>query len=377
MEHLRDGRHRLGQGAAFFLIVALCAAPAGAQQTSKSHPAPVPRTVILPSKVVAGAPATLAVLDAQGRLLPNATVELSGGEKVKTNATGRALFKAPTLPGTLVAKISGRGVSASTPVVSLEGPGAQPASEPDASRASVRSYPRILAIRDRFTIEGSGFRGEADSNRIFLADQLCFILASSPSSLVVLPGPRVPIGDVTLRVIVDGRNAGQFPISAALLDFSGPAEAPNAGSVGKLTLRAHGTAQRLIVEIRNASPDVIQLLKGNPERVVTTGGEENIAPVDVKFLTAGNYAVTARLISAESGKPQPDVDSVRKHLLEARGLASGIWSVRIDRLLLKIDSVPLDLAQIRADLKSLLDDRPDASLASLLDSAWRELQQNN
>ena len=377
MECLRDGRHRLGQGAAFFLTVALCAARAGTQQAPKSHPAPVPRTIILPSKAVAGAPGTLAVLDGQGRLVPNATVELSGGERVTTNMTGRAVFKAPGLPGSLVAKISGRGVSASTLVVAPEGPSAQPASQPDAGRASVRSYPHVLAIRDRFTIEGSGFRGEADSNRIFLADQLCIILASSPSSLVVLPGPRVPIGDVTLRVLVDGHNAGQFPISAALLDFSGPAEAPNAGTVGKLTLRAHGTVERLIVEIRNASPDVIQLLKGNPERVITSGGEENIAPVDVKFLTAGNYAVSARLIAAETSQRQPDVDSVRKHLLEARGLASGIWSVRIDRLLLKIDSVPLDLAQIRADLKSLLDDKPDASLASLLDSAWRELQQNN
>jgi hypothetical protein len=31
------------------------------------------------------------------------------------------------------------------------------------------------------------------------------------------------------------------------------------------------------------------------------------------------------------------------------------------------------LPQIRAELKSMLDDNPAAPLASLLDSAWREL----
>ena len=241
----------------------------------------------------------------------------------------------------------------------------------------MRIYPHTLAIRDRFTIEGTGFRGEADSNRVFLADQLCMVLASSPNSLIVLPGPRVPIGDTTLRIIADGHNAGQFRVSAVLLDFTGPAEPPNAGAAGKLTLHAHGSAERLNVEIRNASPNVIQFLKGSPQRITTSGGGDNTASAEVKFLAAGDYVVLARLISAETGQPQPDVSSARKRLLEARGVSSGIWSVKIDRLLLMIDSEPLDLAQIRAGLKGLLDEKPSASLAVLLNSAWLELQKSN
>jgi hypothetical protein len=359
---------------ALSLLVVVCSALAAAQQPPKPKSAPAPHTIILPTNVVAGAPATLAVLDAQGRLLPGATVELSGGKKITTNTTGRAVFMAPSLPGSLIAKVPGQGVPASAPIVAAESSGPQPNSESDAGRPVVRSYPRVLAIHDRFTIEGSGFRGEADSDRVFLADQLCFVLASSPTSLVVLPGLHLPIGDITLRLVVDGRNAGQFPVSAALLEITGPTETPNAGSSGTLTLHAHGTTDQLSVEIRNASPNVIQLEKGNPGRVTTSGGEENIAPVEVKFLTAGNYVVLARLISAETGQSQPNVESARKRLLEARGLASGVWSVRIDHLLLKIDSEPLDLAQIRADLKSLLDDKPAASLAALLNSAWQELK---
>jgi hypothetical protein len=64
-------------------------------------------------------------------------------------------------------------------------------------------------------------------------------------------------------------------------------------------LHAHGTVEPLLVEVRNGSPGVVQLSKGNVQRLKTSGGDENIAPVDVKFVTGGNYSVTARLISAE------------------------------------------------------------------------------
>jgi len=370
-------RHRLSRGGAALWLLAVWGAPGVAQQRAKPRipSRPVPRTIVLPSNIVAGASATLAVLDSQGRLLPDAVVELSTGEMVTTNETGRAVFRAPNVSGTLDAKIPGRAVSSSAPVAPMEVPAPQPASESETPRPIVNSYPHVLAVRDRFTIEGTGFRGEADADRVFLGDQLCLVLAASPNSLVVLPAPRVPIGDVTLRIVVDGRNAGQFTVAAVLLEFSGPAEPPNAGATGKLVLRAHGTAERLNVDIRNTSPGVIQLLKGNPQRVTTSGGEENTAPVEVKFLSGGDYMVVARLISAEAEQLQPDIGSARQRLLEARGLASGVWSVRIDRLLLMIDSEPLDLAKLRAGLKSLLDDKPAASVAVLLNSAWQELKQ--
>ena len=66
------------------------------------------RARLLPPRVVAGAQATLAVVDSHGRLLPNVTVELSTGQNVTTDVTGRALFKAPEKPGKLDAKIFGQ-----------------------------------------------------------------------------------------------------------------------------------------------------------------------------------------------------------------------------------------------------------------------------
>jgi hypothetical protein len=270
----------------------------------------------LPPTIVVGAPATLAVLDSQGRLLPDIPVELSDGRKVTTDATGRAMFRGPDMPGTLVAKIPGNEITASAAVVNSEGSAQHRSSEAAQGGASVLSHPHAVAIHDRFTLEGAGFRGAADSNHVYLNDDPCLIVASSPASLVVLPGSHVPVGDVTLRVAVGGMDAGQFPVSAVLLEFAGPEEAVNAGSTGKLILHAHGTSEPLLVEVRNGSPGVIQLSKGNVQRLKTSGGAENVASVEVKFVTGGNYLVSARLISPDA--PVLNLDSARKHLAEAR-----------------------------------------------------------
>jgi hypothetical protein len=298
------GLHKLpGRSVALALLLGACAALASAQQPPKPHASPAPRQIILPRKVVAGAQATLAVLDSQGRLLPNITVELSGGQKVTTDLTGRALFKAADQPGSMAAIIPGRRISASTTVLASEDSVTHASPEGAAAAVSVVSYPRVLALHDRFTLEGSGFRGAADSNRVFLNGDPCLVLASSPISLVALPGPSLPVGDVNLHVTVAGMDGGQFLVSAVLLEFSGPAESVDAGSTGKLTVTAHGTTEPLLLEIRNGSPGVIQLSDGNVQRIKTSGGDDNAAQFEVKFVTGGNYSVSARLISAAGASP--------------------------------------------------------------------------
>jgi hypothetical protein len=297
----------LGPCLAFILLAGGSWKPAAAQQPPKSHATAAPRQIILPPTVVAGEQATLAVLDSQGRLLPKIEVELSGGQRVTTDVTGRALFKGPDQPGTMVAQVSAKAVSASAIVAASPVPGPQSPTEAAPAGVRVDSYPHFLALHDRFILEGSGFRGAADSNHVSLNGEPCLVVASSPDSLVLLPGPRVPVGDVNLHVTVAGTDAGQFHVSAVLLEFSGPTEAVNAGSTGKLIVRAHGTSEPLLLEVRNGSPGVIQLSKGNVQRLKTSGGEQNIVPIEVKFVTGGNYSVSARLISPDRSQPRPGI----------------------------------------------------------------------
>jgi hypothetical protein len=327
--------------------------------------------IVLPPRVIAGANATLAVLDYQGRLLPNIAVELSTGQKVTTDATGRAMFHAPDGPGKLRAAASGGNVAVSAEVLPADEAAMRVAADGVRPVIGVVSYPRVLATRDRFTLEGAGFRGEADLNHVSLNGDPCLILAASPTSLVVLPGERAPVGDATLHVTASGADAGEFSVSVVLLEFSGPPEGVSAGSAGQLVLHARGSKQPLVLEVRNASPAVIELAKGNVQRLKTSGGEENTVPVDVKFVTAGNYIVSARLVAPNA--TFPDLQSARRRLAEAKKIAPEDWSVRIDRVLSTMDRAPRDLPQIRAELRAMLDDKPAASLASLLDSAWREL----
>jgi hypothetical protein len=284
---------------ALVFVIVVCTAVA-VQQAPKAHLPPTPRLIILPPKLLAATQATLAVLDSQGRLLPNVEVELSGGQKVTTDATGRAIFSVAAAPGKLTAKAAGRGIIASASVETQGVPDSSAAPGGSPGGLKVTSYPHVLAIHDRFSVEGSGFRSAADSNHVYLNGDPCLVVASSPVSLVVLPGPSVPVGDVNLHVTVAGADAGQFPVSAVLLEFSGPSESVDAGTTGKLTVHAHGTAEPLLLEVRNGSPAVIKLEKGNVQRVKTSGGEDNSAPVEVKFLTGGNYAVFAKLISPDA-----------------------------------------------------------------------------
>jgi hypothetical protein len=155
-----------------------------------------------------------------------------------------------------------------------------------------------------------------------------------------------------------------------LLELSGPAEAPNAGAQGKLSVLARGTSERVAVEVRNGSPGIIQLLRGNTMRVTTSGGDRNVAEIEAKFTGPGDYTVTARLIPTDAGLP--DLEAIRQKLIAARALATENWAVRADRLIRLIDRAPQDVSQIRAQLQQMLNDKPSGEFGTLIESAWQE-----
>lgn len=358
------------------LFAALC--PLAAAPGSARAAAQPPLRIILPPEAVAGAPATLAVLDAAGRLAPNVGVELSGGQTVKTDSTGRARFTAPAVPGVMTAQITTGRVAASTTFTASSTviPAVNSTSGDSKSNSQqnlrILSAPRLFSVSDRFTIEGAGFQGEADENHVSLASQPCLVLAASPISLVVLPGPRTLPGPVGLRVGVGRQQVALDPVSAISLEISGPSDALRPGVRTELMILARGTTERLALEVRNSSPEVIQLAHGNVQRVTTSGGKLNVAKIKLKCLAAGDYAITARLIPPASGMRA--LEAMRRNLIAARAIATGAWAERIDRALLQIDQNPNDTRRVRDELKSILDDKPPAELAALLRSALRQIQ---
>src|SRR5260370_40034262 len=90
--------HRRGPSILFVCLTAGVLAPGtNAQQSAPA--ASGARILLLPRRIVSGERATLAVLDVNGRLTPGVTVNFSNGDRLTTDATGRALFVAPLDPG--------------------------------------------------------------------------------------------------------------------------------------------------------------------------------------------------------------------------------------------------------------------------------------
>jgi len=274
----------------------------------------------------------------------------------------------------LTARILGHDVIAFSIVVSSPTPAS--AGNP-ASDVQTISYLHFISIQDQFAIAGSGFRGEADANHVFLAEQPCLVLAASPVSLVVLPGPHTPIGAVSLRVSVLGRDtsdtpAAPNPVSVVLLEVSGPPGTIRPGAQGMFTIHARGTTEPVTIEVRNSSPRIIQLTHGNVQRVKTSGGDSNVAQIEMKSLTSGDYTVTARFLAADSSLP--DVDAARRTLVDASELATGMWAERVDHLIKHMERSPQDIEPIREELKEMLEDNPTGQFATLLESAWTEVR---
>src|SRR5262250_3397980 len=157
-------------------LVCALALPGFSQQ---APPASAARILLLPRYIVSGERATLAVLDVNGRLTPDVVVKFSNGDRVTTDATGRALFVAPLNPGVISAGLSGRPGRVYATIMS--------ATEAASPSVDVSNAPRIASLTDRFELSGHGFCGDADANHVTIAGLPALVLASSPMSLLVLP----------------------------------------------------------------------------------------------------------------------------------------------------------------------------------------------
>src|SRR5713101_2552957 len=129
---------------------ALCAgiAISFAALAQQPPPASAARILLLPRRIVSGERATLAVLDANGRLTPGVKVNFSNGDKLTTDETGRALFVAPLNPGVIFASIAGRPGRMATTVLSP--------SEADSASMEISAAPRVASLTDRFELFGRG-----------------------------------------------------------------------------------------------------------------------------------------------------------------------------------------------------------------------------
>jgi len=281
------------------LLSLICALALDLSVVAAQQPAPpasAARILLLPRKIVSGEHSTLAVLDVNGRLTPGVRVDFSNGDRVTTDTTGRALFVAPLNPGVLSAVLSGHPGRVYTIILSP--------TEASSPSIEISSAPSVASLSDRFELSGRSFCGDADANRVTIAGLPALVLASSPTSLVVLPPTELNAGDASAVVSCGKNDSERFLIRFVELTLEANSSPLVPGDQRTLTVHVRGTAAKIALEARNLAPDVADLVGGNPRRVSSTGGENNSAQFQLTGKQRGNFVVSIRLLTAQ-GAPRP------------------------------------------------------------------------
>ena len=162
-----------------------------------------------------------------------------------------------------------------------------------------------------------------------------------------------------------------MPVTLVALEVQAPKKQLAPREKAKLAVRVRGSDQRLAIEVRNLTPEVVELTRGNVQRVTSSGGANNTAEVELKGVRPGDFSVSARLVPGGTGLP--DIESARQQLLVARRVAPADWQARVDRVLRWIERNPQDVSRVRNELERMLALSPPGEFGRLLEAAWRGL----
>jgi hypothetical protein len=239
--------------------------------------------------MISGERATLAVLDVNGRLTPGVAIQFSNGDKVTSDATGRALFVAPLNPGALYASIVGRPGRVLTTIL--------PASETSGG-AKVEAAPRVASLTDRFELLGAGFCGDADKNQVTIGGETALVLAASPGALTILPPADLPSGEAELTEACGKQEPARFKMIFVELKLEADTSPLQPGQKRTLRVNVAGTQEKVLLEARNLAPDIAELAGGNPARVISTGDATNGAEFQVTGKKKGSFLISIRLLPA-------------------------------------------------------------------------------
>jgi hypothetical protein len=312
-------------------------------------------SIVLPPKLIAGQPATLAVLGVDGRLAEGITVDVGKGQKVKTDKTGRAFFTAPPDVSVLIASAAGNSATALIDApVAREGEHA----------AGVAP---VVSQLDRFSICGGGFRGDVDANRVSINSKRAFVLASSPECIVVMANPRALPGPANISIETPG---GQLTAATTLasLHFDPPLPPLVPEKRSKLALHVQGTDQALRVWVENETPGVLRFLRGDRQEVLTSGGPQNSADIDVQAVATGDFSFHGRILAT------PDAGAARRYLTAAESVAPKDLQHVVKSMAERLTHHPEDTQKVWRETQAILATTMAGDFRTLLESAAAALQ---
>jgi hypothetical protein len=309
--------------------------------------------ILLPPKVVSGQPATLAILSADGRLASNVAVAV-GRQSVKTDVTGRASFTVPSDASVIVARSSG--VSAAALVDPAPPSGSSPVS------AKGIMAPAVISQRDRFSICGGNFRGDADANPVQIGDVPAPVLAASPECLVALPDPKTKVGTATISV---GTAEARWTTTTTVvsLEFEPPNPPLAVQMKSSLAVHVAGSDSPLSIVVKNETPGVLRFLQGDTQGLRTSGGSPNVGEVEAQAIRSGDFSFRAQLARA------PDPGSAQRYLEAAESLAPDNSRRRVERLAKTLVKNPGGAGKVRRELDTMIAAKAAGDFRTILEAA--------
>lgn len=317
--------------------------------------------MILPLELVAGQPATLAVLGADGRIAAGTKVVLSNGEVVTTDESGRAHFLVPSDTGVMFARIPGTEVREASDVL--------PQTFSNSS-LQVTEIPKMVALEKHFAIRGHGFQGDADRNRITMDGKAIFVLASSPVQLIVMPAANVRLGQASLSITEGVAETVTDVTVVDVTSLNSSSTQIHRGKKAEIILIVRGTEEPLDLKIQNLSPQTVQLTQGSETYIRTTGGSDNSAVLQLKGESAGSFSFA---ISLESSVVKPNVAVARAFLAAAQKASEPEIANRIEKMLRRLQGKNIEAAKIRNDLQQLLTRGSPGDFHALIRASLRAL----
>jgi hypothetical protein len=312
-------------------------------------------SIVLPARLVAGQPATLAVLGVDGRLADGITVDLGKGQRVKTDKTGRAFFTVPADALVLIASAAGNSAAALIDA---------PATGTGEQAATVAP---VVSQVDRFSVCGGGFRGDVDANRASINGERAFVLASSPECIVVLASPRALPGPAKILIETPGAQ-WNATTTLASLHFDPPLPPLVPEKRSKLALHVQGTDQALRVWVENQTPGVLRFLRGDRQEVLTSGGPQNSAEIDVQAVATGDFSFHGRILAA------PDAGVARRYLTAAEAIAPKDLQHVVKNMADRLTHHPGDTQKVWRDTEAILSTTMAGDFRTLMECAAAALQ---
>lgn len=303
--------------------------------------------LVLPPKLMAAHPATLAVFGMDGKLVPGVSVDLSDGESVTTDRTGRAHFTAPAIAKYLLAR------AGDTTAAALIDP-AVGASEPQSVTA-----PPFVSLRESFWLCGPSLQGDATADGVTIDAHRALVLAASPECLATIAPPGIAPGPAQIDVTAPGVHWTASTVFVSL-EFAAPRPALQPGQKGRLTVIAHGSTAKLSLIVENTSPDMLRFLGGDVQQVRTSGGANNLATIQAQAIRSGTFSFHARIV------PPSDPAIAARYLQAALPFASRDQRRQVEKLAARLGRRPRNVDSERREIARILADGVPGDFRNLL-----------